>query len=453
MSRVAVVGGGIAGLAAASALAESGVEVVVLEAGSAVGGKLRLGEVAGVRVDVGAEAMLARRPEGIELAERAGLGDSLVHPATTESMLWNRDRLVPLPKTFMGVPGDVKALDEVLSRAGQMRASVESRLLETELLGNDVSIGYLVEERLGREVVDRLVEPLLGGVYAGHAREISTRAAVPQLLPLLEQEGSLTRAAARALSRPSTGPVFAGLAGGVGRLPQALAGRLTVETGVEVTALVRTEGGWQLVVGDRVLDADAVVLATPAFASARLVRDIAPVAAHELGRIEYASMAIVTLAFAMRDFPPVSGSGFLVPPVDGHDIKAATFSHRKWQWVADAGAEEGVVVMRCSLGRHRDDALKRDDDELVELALSDLGKAIGLSALPIDAQVQRWVDGLPQYAVGHVDRVALIRSEIARQPGLAVCGAAYDGVGIPACSASATEAVARVLEHLGRMDP
>lgn len=453
MSRVVVVGGGIAGLSAGSQLRSAGADVLVLEADAGVGGKLRVGEVGGVQVDLGAEAMLARRPEGIALAETAGLGDAIVHPATTESMLWNRDRLVPLPRTFMGVPADVKVLDEVLSRAGRMRASVESHLPETELLGNDVSIGFLVGERLGREVVDRLVEPLLGGVYAGFAREISARAAVPQLLSLLAQEGSLTKAAATALSRSSTGPVFAGLAGGVGQLPSALAIGLNIETGADVVSLTRVDDHWQLVVGDRAVDADAVVLATPAFAAARLVREVAPMAAHELGRIEYASMAIVTFAFAMHDFPPVSGSGFLVPAIDGHDIKAATFSHRKWQWVADAGAAEGVVVMRCSLGRHRDDALDRDDAELVEMAVADLGKAIGLSSRPIDTHVQRWVDGLPQYAVGHVDRVALIRSEIARQPGLAVCGAAYDGVGIPACAASATEAVTQVLAHLGTIGP
>lgn len=453
MNRVAVVGGGIAGLTAAHELAARGADVVVLEASDRVGGKLRLGEIAGVQVDLGAEAILARRPEGVALAQAAGLSDDIVHPATTESMLWNRDRLVPLPRTFMGVPGDVKVLDEVLSRAGQMRASVEARLPEIDLLGHDVSIGYLVEERLGREVVDRLVEPLLGGVYAGHAREISTLAAVPQLMNLLKQEGSLTKAAAVALSRPAAGPVFAGLSGGVGRLPAALAVDLTVETGADVSALRRVSEGWELEVADRVITADAVVLATPAFVSGRLVRELAPVAAHELQRIEYASMAIVTLAFPLHDFPPVSGSGFLVPAVDGHDIKAATFSHRKWQWVADAGAAEGVVIMRCSLGRHRDDALQREDAELIEMALADLGKAIGLSSRPLDAQVQRWVHGLPQYAVGHLDRVSLIRSEISRHPGLTVCGAAYAGVGIPACIASAQEAVADVLAHLGTMEP
>ncbi|MGN6160632.1 MAG: protoporphyrinogen oxidase [Marmoricola sp.] len=449
MSRVIVVGAGIAGLAAARELTAQGIDVLVLESGADVGGKLRLGEVAGVQVDLGAEAMLARRPEGVALAQSAGLGDAIVHPATTESMLWNRDRLVPLPRTFMGVPGDVKTLDAVLSRAGQMRAAVESRLLETELVGNDVSLGSLVEERLGKEVVDRLVEPLLGGVYAGFARDISARAAVPQLLPLLEREGSLTKAAAAALARSSSGPVFAGVVGGVGRLPLALAGMLDVETGVEVSEVRRADAGWEVLAGDRLLAADAVVLATPAFATARLVRDVAPIAAHELGRIEYGSMAIVTLAFSVHDFPPVQGSGFLVPAVDGHDIKAVTFSHRKWQWVADAGTAEGLVVMRCSLGRHRDSTLERDDAELVAMAVADLGKAIGLSARPVAAHVQRWVDALPQYAVGHVDRVTLIKSEIAKHPGLAVCGAAFDGVGIPACAASAAEAVASVLASLG----
>lgn len=458
---VLVVGGGISGLAAAAAIrvARPDAEVTVLEGSDRVGGKLHRAEVGGVVVDVGAEAMLNRRPEAVRLTRASGLADDLVHPATISAHLWNRDRLVPMPRTLMGVPGDVRALDDVLSRSGQLRAALEPRLPATEIGEADVSIGNLLEERFGKEVVDRLVEPLLGGVYAGHAREISARAAVPQVVALLERDRSMTRAAADALAvQRDSGPVFAGIRGGVGRLPAAVieSHRLSVEIASPVRDLAhRPEGGWRLVVGDardpRLMEADAVVLATPARVTARLLSDVAPYAALELARIEYASMAIVTLAFAARDFPPVDGSGFLVPPVDGHLIKAATFSHRKWEWVAQAAGD--LVVMRCSIGRHREEAaLQVSDPELVDAAVTDLGRAIGLSAAPVDAHVQRWGGALPQYAVGHRDRVAAARRGVAGLGGVALCGAAYDGLGIPACIASAEQAAAEVLGALRTME-
>jgi oxygen-dependent protoporphyrinogen oxidase len=151
-------------------------------------------------------------------------------------------------------------------------------------------------------------------------------------------------------------------------------------------------------------------------------------------------MAVVSLAFRAGDLPELSGSGFLVPPVDGRTIKASTFSFNKWDWVRAAGGE--VLVLRTSVGRHREESvLQVPDDELVSASLRDLGEAVGLGATPIDTHVQRWGGGLPQYAVGHLDRVARIRSEVGRIPGLAVCGAAYDGVGIPAVIASAHRAV------------
>jgi oxygen-dependent protoporphyrinogen oxidase len=159
-------------------------------------------------------------------------------------------------------------------------------------------------------------------------------------------------------------------------------------------------------------------------------------------------VAVVTLAFRLRDFPEVAGSGFLVPPVDKRAVKAATFSFAKWEWIREAGGGE-LLLMRCSLGRHREEhQLQKTDDELVDLALHDLADAIGLSVRPVDAHVQRWGGGLPQYAVGHLDRVSAIRSDVARQPGLAVCGAAYDGVGIPACIASGRRAADQVLPVL-----
>ena len=456
--RVVVVGGGIAGLAAAATVrrAAPDVDVVVLEASSSVGGKLARAEVAGVSVDVGAESMLNRRPEAVALARDVGLGDRLVHPATTSAGLWSRGRMRPMPRTLMGVPTDVRLLAEsgVLSETGLARAVDEPAQPATHLDGRDVSVGWLVGERFGEEVVDRLVEPLLGGVYAGHAREISARAAVPQVVALLDRETSMLRAAAAATAQTSDVPVFAGLVGGLTQLPEAVAAELDVRTSSTVRDLARApDGGWTLVVGSTrdadVVHADAVILATPAAATSRLLSGVAPDAALELGRLEYASMAIVTLAFRACDLPVTEGSGFLVPPVDGRTVKASTYSFAKWDWVREAGAaEDGVQLMRCSIGRHREEVtLQRTDAELVELALDDLADAIGLSARPVDAHVQRWGGALPQYAVGHLERVRSIRRSVAER-GLAVCGAAYDGLGLPACIASGQLAATRVLSTL-----
>ncbi|HEX5562803.1 MAG TPA: protoporphyrinogen oxidase [Nocardioidaceae bacterium] len=460
--RVAVVGGGIAGLAAAAAVRRGlpTAEVVVLEAAPTVGGKLALAEVAGVVVDVGAEAMLNRRPEGVALARAAGLGDRLVHPATTRASLWSRHRMRPMPRTLMGVPTDARLLAEsgVVSPSGLARVAMEPMLPATHLDGLDVSVGWLVEERFGREVVDRLVEPLLGGVYAGHARELSARATVPQVVALLDRDRSMMRAAASATATTSDAPVFAGLSGGLGQLPPALAATpgLEVRTGSTVRALARRDGGWQLLVGSahhpEHLHADAVVLATPAPASSRLLEGLAPHAAMVLSEIEYASMAIVTLAFRARDLPATDGSGFLVPPVDRRSVKAATYSFAKWDWVRQAGAAADpaeLLLLRCSVGRHREERLlQRSDEELVQLALEDLADAIGLSVRPVGEHVQRWGGALPQYAVGHLDRVRAVRTSLAAVPGLAVCGAAYDGVGVPACVASAEAAATQVLTAL-----
>jgi oxygen-dependent protoporphyrinogen oxidase len=462
-----VVGGGISGLAAAHRVRQllPEAEVLVLEGSPRIGGSLRTAEVAGVRTDTGAEAMLNRRPEAVDLTRQVGLGDDVVHPATASAGLWTRGRVLPLPRTLMGIPVDLAGLGGVISTEGVARAAQEPDLPPTDLEGRDLSVGDLVEQRLGPEIVDRLVEPLLGGVYAGHAREISARAAMPQVVALLETDSSLVRAAAAAVRPDETGlpPVFAGVVGGLGRLPDAVArsSGAAVRTGATVRELRRSpSGGWQLVVGPtrdaELVEADAVVLATPARATSRLLADVAPVASRSLAGIEYASMAIVTLAFPVPALPVTGGSGFLVPPVDGHAIKASTFSFAKWEWVRAAGeaSDEPVRLLRCSLGRHREEqVLQRSDEELVALALDDLAGAIGLLGPPVDAHVQRWGGALPQYAVGPLDLVSAVRSEIEGVAGLAVCGSAYDGVGIPACIASAHVAADQLVDDLARMEP
>ena len=453
---VAVVGGGISGLAAAHALQEGGHEVVLLEASDRTGGKLRREEVAGVGVDVGAESFLFRRPEAVDLARAVGLGEQLLHPATYSARIWSRGALRPLPRSVMGVPGDLDdlAASGLVSPEAVERARTERDLpLQDTRLDDpdhDLSVGDLVAGRLGEEVLDRLVEPLLGGVYAGHGREISARAATPQVVDLLARHGSLVRgAAAHLAAADDERPVFAGLAGGVTGLAEALAAGLDIRTGTTVRALERIGRCWRLTTGptrdERHVEADAVVVATPAPAAARLLASIAPQAAAELAEVETASMAVVTLALPVGSLPPVEGSGFLVPPVEGRLVKAATYSSQKWEWLRVAGAASGVVHVRASVGRHRDSAvLQRDDREVIGLVLADLRELVGLEVPPVDAHVQRWGGGLPQYTVGHLGRVRRVREAVALVPGLAVCGATYDGVGIPACIASARLAAAQV---------
>jgi oxygen-dependent protoporphyrinogen oxidase len=425
--KVNVVGAGIAGLTAARDLVAAGHEVVVYEASDRVGGKLRTESVAGVSVDVGAEAMLARRPEGLALADSLGL--QVVHPTSATSRILSYGALRPLPRSIMGVPMDVEQLaaSGVLSAEGVARMREEPTLPVEAPLG-DVSVGDLVAQRYGDEVTERLVEPLLGGVYAGRARRISAAAAVPQLLSMLAKGALTPQAAAIA---PSAGPVFAGLPGGMGRLPQILAQRLDVRLSTAVASLDE-------------LDGDAIVLATPARPSARLLRDAAPEAAALLGGIESATSAVVTFAFRIDDVAATIGderSGLLIPPVEPTSIKASTFSFAKWDWVREAGAPHGVVHLRTSLGR-AGETLSDSDEQLIAASRRDLASVTGLAADPVDVHVQRWVDGLPQYAVGHLDLVERVRRDVARAARrIVVCGAAYDGVGIPAVIASARRAV------------
>ncbi|MFF3285829.1 protoporphyrinogen oxidase [Streptomyces sp. NPDC003023] len=452
--HVVVVGGGIAGLAAAHRLLASGVRVTLLEATDRVGGKLRSGEIEGVRVDLGAESMLARRTEGTGLARAVGLGDRLEPPATAISAVWTQGALRPMPKGHvMGVPGDASALAGLLSPEGLARIGQEKDLPPAEV-GDDVAVGAYVAERLGREVVDRLVEPLLGGVYAGDAYRISMRAAVPQLFEAARAHGSLLDGVrdiqARAAGRQTGGPVFMGLAGGIGTLPGAVAESVRAQGGdirtrTPVLGLARTAAGWRVRTDRQTLTADAVVLATPAWSASALLTDESPTAAAELGRVEYASMALVTMAFRRADVAGMpAGSGFLVPPVEGRTIKASTFSSNKWSWVGRGAGD--LFVLRTSVGRYGEEqALEREDAELVDVSLTDLGAAVGLTARPVAAEVTRWTGGLPQYPVGHLARVARVRDEVAKLPGLRVCGAVYDGVGIPACIASGQRAADEIL--------
>ena len=493
--RVAVVGAGIAGLAAAFFLRDVPCRVTVLEGSPRLGGKLSVSEIAGVAVDEGAEALLARRPEGTGLATAAGLAGQLVWPGTTAARIWSRGRMRPLPRRqFMGVPADLAELaaSGLMSPAGLARARRDLDLPATGRDG-DVPVAGYVAARFGQEVVERLVDPLLAGVYAGRAEELSFEATLPALAAESGRHASLAAAAAALLpgpagdesavspgtrpagdestappgtrpagehgtAPPGTGapPVFTTLAAGLGTLPGAVAAAsgACVRTSAMVRGLARAAGGWRLTVGsahdEEYLFADAVVLAAPATPAARLLAGVpgASAAVTALQEIRYASMAIATLAYPAAAFPgPLEGSGYLVPAADGRPVKAVTFSTVKWPHLRDAGA--GLAIVRCSLGRIGEEALLQSaDEELAVVAATDLAAATGARGAPVASRVTRWGGGLPQYTVGHLDRVARIRAAVAGQPGLAVCGAAYDGIGIPACVATAQAAAGQITKYL-----
>ena len=373
--------------------------------------------------------------------------------------MWSRGALRPLPTgTLLGLPTDLAALARsgLLSGRGLNRVPLDL-LLPGAPVTEDVSVGDLVRRRLGGEVVDRLVDPLLGGVYAGHADRLSLRATLPQLVRHAAAHRSLLLAAraARSATPPTDGPLFASLPGGLGRLPAALAevlqrrgGELRLRT--TVRALDRTPTGWRLTTGSaadpQAVQADAVVLAVPAAPAARLLAGTVPTAAAELATLDYASVAIVTLVLdgTVRG----AGSGYLVPAVEGRTTKAVTFSSRKWAHLA---GERSVV--RASVGRAGEAAdLQRPDGELVAVVRDELEQAVGPLPRLLDSRVTRWGGGLPQYAVGHLDLVRRVREAVARQPGLAVAGAAYDGVGVPAVARSGREAARAVLRQDGAHD-
>jgi oxygen-dependent protoporphyrinogen oxidase len=453
-TRLVVVGAGITGLAAAFEWRRRRPddEIVLLEAGDRIGGKLHRVELAGHWYDTGPEAVLARVPEAVRLVEDLGLGDRLVAPATTQASVVLPDGRHPLPPgTVLGVPTSADDLAGFLSPDGVARVRAEADLPPL-ILDGDVPVGGLLRERLGDEVVDRLVEPLLGGVYAGRADELSLLATMPALAAELPRAGSVLGAAAAARdagirSRGDVdGPVFATVADGIGSLPAALlaAARADVRLRTPAHALRRTGTGFELSIGPaaapEILTADRVLVTAPAPKAARLLREIAPGAVGPLSGIPYASMAVVAMAFPAQDVD--AGSGLLVPPVTGRLVKGVTVSSAKWPHLAPRAAGDALLV-RSSVGRFRDETeLQRSDDDLTAAVVEDVADLLGLSRPePLETRLVRWGGGLPQYLVGHPGRVDAIRAAVSEVPGLAIAGAAFRGVGVPACIRDAHHAL------------
>lgn len=470
--HVLIVGAGVAGLSAAFALRDAPVRVTVLEAEDRLGGALSMSEVAGTVIDVGAEGLYARRPRTRELIEAVGLGARLT-PVTVQKMaIWSAGRLRPLPdRQFMGVPADLDELDAsgLISREGIARARQDLHLPRLELSG-DVSVAHYVSSRLGREVLDRLVEPFFGDVCAGDCEKLSFEAMLTPLARASKRCDALTAAAASLLpSAPAEGdspPGLATLLPGLGTLPGAIVRAIvddsphtTIRTRSKAVELTHTSEGWLVTItepsnGER-FHADGVILATPAFSTAELVsrlpgggRDLAD----DLLAIPYEDTAIVTLAFPRGGLPGerLRGlAGYRVPSVENKMLKVVTFSSAKWPHLSDFDFVRGQLG-----GTGPRTKLDREDRDIVDSAVEEVSTALQTPLKPVVSKVNRWPASLPQYVVGHLERVERIRTTLRRDwPELMVCGSAFDGVGVGNCIASGIAAGEELQERLFRPVP
>jgi oxygen-dependent protoporphyrinogen oxidase len=465
-----VVGGGITGLAAAWDAARRGADVVLLEAGDHVGGKLGTSPVAGTPLDEAADAFLVRVPEAVELCRELGIETELVAPATGRAFVWSRGALRQLPsEQLLGVPTDLDAVaaSGILSDEGLARARADlDRTAADDGDGNsgndgngapgDEAVGALIRRRLGDEVLDRLVGPLIGGICAGDPDRLSIETVAPQVAALRTRGPSLVRAAAEARAAAlaaadgAARPVFLAPRHGMAQLVDALVAGLgdRIRPGRPVAGLEALgpgeAGRW--LVEPAGLVSDAVVVATPAFAAAPLVAPHVPEAGEALAGIEHASVVLVALAVPRAAVDhPLDGSGFLVPPSEGLLMTACSWWSSKWPHTA---TDPAVALLRVSAGRDGDRrAFDLDDDQLLGVLRADLRTTLGLDAAPVAVRVNRWPRSFPQPRPGHLRRVDAVDAAVAgRAPGLAVAGAWARGVGIPACIRAGRRAAATVLD-------
>jgi len=459
MTGVVIVGGGIAGLAAAYELTRRGVPFVLLEAGARLGGVVLSEPVDGYVLDAGPDALLVQKPDAIRLCEELGIGGRLVPTKPPRIAYVQRGgTLHPLPDlSVMGIPTRLGPFlgSRLFSWAGKVRMGAEL-FVPARRDDEDESIGALMRRRFGREATDYLAEPLLAGIHAGDVDRLSVRMLFPRFVDAERTHGSLLLGFRKEqASRPAGADqgAFRSLPGGLGELIDTLAARLPPQSIRLNAAAIRlgtsSEGDGFVVstVSGETFTARSVVLAAPTFVTAGLTRTVNPELARSCDAIPYASTATISLAFPRSAVAhPLNGSGFVVPKVEGTGILAASWMSSKWP----GRAPDGHVLLRAFVGGARDPhALDDTDDELVARALGALTPLLGISAPPRLARLYRWMRATAQYEVGHAARVSAIERALERTPGLYVTGSGFRGNGIPNCIADGRATAVRSAAWLG----
>jgi oxygen-dependent protoporphyrinogen oxidase len=447
---VAIVGGGIAGLAAAYELRKRGVSVQVLEAGSRPGGVITTERVDGWVIDGGPDSMLVQKPAAVALCRELGLADRLISTLTPRTAYVLRDgQFHPLAEgSFLGFPLRFRALarSSLFTLAGKLRLASEL-LIPGHRGDEDESIGAFVRRRFGEEAVDYLAEPLLAGIHAGDVEELSMRALFPRLLEAERQSGSVLRAFRALHVTPSPQGAFVSLPGGTGDLVDALVATMpgVIRTHARVTELRRAEALILETSAGRV-EARAVVLAAPAYVAGSLLRAFNTTLAASCDAVPYASTATVVFGYRREQVAhPMQGTGFVVPRVERSPLLAGTWVTSKWP----GRAPDGHVLLRAFLGGGRDpQRLEDSDEELIETASAELTALLGISGDPVITRLFRWTRQSPQYEVGHLQRVAAIDDHLASLPGVFVTGSGFRAIGIPDCIADARATASRAAAYV-----
>lgn len=470
VKRVIVVGGGIAGLAAAhrlverSAQASTPCDLTVLEARSRLGGSIITQRRDGFLIEGGPDSFITQKPWAMALCRRLGIADQVIptNPDKRRVYVVRRGRLYPIPEGFL-LLAPTRIWPFVVSRLftwpGKMRMGLDLILrARRRAPGEDESLADFVRRRFGREALERIAQPLVGGIYTANPEALSLRATMPRFLELEDRYRSviLGMRRARAAAPKTSGDsgarysMFVSMADGMDTFTDALTARLpagATRTGVAVTRIERADNAWRVVLDDgSIVLSEAVILACPAYASAKILRSLDADLADQLATIEYASSATMTLGFRREQIRhSLDGFGFVVPVVEGRSIIAGTFGSVKF-----AGrAPDGCVLMRAFLGGAvQPDIYELDDTRLREAVLRDLRELIGVQGDPLFVELHRWPLSMPQYPVGHLDRVARITAQVEQWSGLALAGNAFGGVGIPDCVQSGESAADRVFDAL-----
>ena len=454
---VAVVGGGITGLTVAHALLTRapGTTVVLLEATDRLGGTIATEHTGGFVIETGADAFLTEKPWALDLCDRLGMAERLVgtREGDRRTYVVHAGRLVPLPEGFMLLaPTNLWALaaSPLFSWRGKLRMALDL-VLPRRSGEQDESLGAFVRRRFGREALERVAEPLLGGIYTGDVEQLSLAATMPRFRELERRDRSLIlglRATSAVRAAGARYALFAAPADGMETLVATLARRLpegVVRLRAPVTTLARESGQWRLVAGGASLSADVLVLAAPAPAASAFLAPCDPTLGRLLGAIHYASSATVSLGYRAVDVPALRGLGFVVPARERRALLACTYSSRKF-----AGrAPEGFELLRTFVGGvRRPELAALDTDALITTVRGELRDLLGITAAPVLTRVRHHAHAMPQYTIGHFERVAEIEQRAAGASGLVLAGAAYRGVGIPDCVRSGEAAAETALRHL-----